>query len=316
MPIKLKKVSKYINSLIKTKKGYEFPDYNLTGENSFWFALLCGVRGAGKTNAMLQILKIEKNNLMKGENIVYWISPTHDAKVAEFAETYPDNIKFYDELNLKNFQSIVDTIRENVQKWKQTKFIFDLFEKYLLGGDGAPPKTPQRNGVEGGACSPLDEDELSILIDSGMLDEDVDVKDLIDTFVFQHPPCATIVIDDSMGSPLISSANSKQGKEFTRWAIRHRHDFTNLFILSQHYRGISKALRSNTNTVMLFPSKDRGTARSIFDEFSNVFGGKMENYDECLDMLDRAPVGSFLFIYYDKKKYLRLGFGTQICLAD
>ena len=60
MPLKLKKVSKYINKLIKTKKSFEFPKYNLTGQSSFYFALLCGVRGAGKTNAMLQILNIEK----------------------------------------------------------------------------------------------------------------------------------------------------------------------------------------------------------------------------------------------------------------
>ncbi len=149
-----------------------------------------------------------------------------------------------------------------------------------------------------------------------MLDDDTDVKELIKNFNFHHPARATLVIDDSMGSPLISSSNSKQGKEFTRWAIRHRHDFTNLFILSQYYRGVSKNLRNNTNMVMLFPSKDRGTASSIFDEFSNVFGGKKENYEEALDLLDKESVGSFLFIFYDKKKFLRLGFDKQIDFTD
>ena len=42
MTLKLKKVSKYVNSLIKSKKGYDFPEWNLTKENSFWFSLLCG----------------------------------------------------------------------------------------------------------------------------------------------------------------------------------------------------------------------------------------------------------------------------------
>jgi len=135
---------------------------------------------------------------------------------------------------------------------------------------------------------------------------------MIDEFNFAHPARASLVIDDSMGSPLISSGNSKQGKEFTRWAIRHRHDFTNLFILTQHFKGISKPLRTNANAVLLFPSKDRATSKSIFDEFSAVFGGKMENYLECLDMLDGEKVGSFLFIYYDKDKFLRLGFNQDI----
>ena len=295
MTLKLKKVSKYVNSLIKSKKGYDFPEWNLTKENSFWFSLLCGVRGAGKTNAMLQIMNIEKKGMLTDDNIVYWVSPTHDAKVAEFAEKYPDNMKFYDELNIKVFNEIIDEIRERTEEWKQTKFIFDLFEKYLKDGQ-----------------EKLGEDEVEILMKSGILDDDVDVKKMIDEFNFAHPARASLVIDDSMGSPLISSGNSKQGKEFTRWAIRHRHDFTNLFILTQHFKGISKPLRTNANAVLLFPSKDRATSKSIFDEFSAVFGGKMENYLECLDMLDGEKVGSFLFIYYDKDKFLRLGFNQDI----
>ncbi len=298
MTLKLKKVSKYVNSLIKSKKGYDFPEWNLTKENSFWFALLCGVRGAGKTNAMLQILNIEKKGMLTDDNIVYWVSPTHDAKVAEFADKYPDNMKFYDELNIKVFNEIIDEIRERTEEWKQTKFIFDLFERYLKEGDNK-----------------LAEDEIEILMKSGILDDDVDVKTMIDEFNFHHPPRASLVLDDSMGSPLISSSNSKQGKEFTRWAIRHRHDFTNLFILTQHFRGISKPLRTNANAVLLFPSKDRATSKSIFDEFSSVFGGKMENYMECLDMLDGEKVGSFLFIYYDKDKFLRLGFNQDVTFA-
>ena len=298
MPIHLKKVSKYVNKLIKGKKGYDFPDYKLTGENSFFFGLLCGVRGAGKTNAMLRILEIEKDALMSGDNIVYWISPTHDSKVADFAERFPDNIKFYDELTIKSFNSIIDEIHEKIQEWKETKFIFDLFERFLEDEKD------------------IQEDEMNILIESGILDEDTDVKEMIRAFNFHHPMRHSIVIDDSLGSPLISSSNSKQGKEFTRWAIRHRHDFTNLFILSQHFRGISKPLRTNTNCVLLFPSKDRGTMMSLFDEFSSLFGGKKENFIEALNMLDDEPVGSFLMIWYDRMKWLRLGFDREISFKD
>ena len=116
MPLKLKKVSKYINKLIKTKKSFEFPKYNLTGQSSFYFALLCGVRGAGKTNAMLQILNIEKEHMLQRESIVHWISPTHDSKVAEFAEKHEDNMVFVDELNIKSFNNIIEDIREKIDK--------------------------------------------------------------------------------------------------------------------------------------------------------------------------------------------------------
>ena len=131
MPLKLKKVSKYINKLIKTKKSFEFPKYNLTGQSSFYFGLLCGVRGAGKTNAMLQILNIEKEHLLSRESIVHWVSPTHDSKVAEYAERFPDNMIFYDELNMKTFNQIIQSINDGIEEWNQTKYIFDLFEKYL-----------------------------------------------------------------------------------------------------------------------------------------------------------------------------------------
>ncbi len=298
MPIHLKKVSKYVNKLIKGKKGYDFPDYNLTGENSFFFGLLCGVRGAGKTNSMLRILEIEKDALMKDNNIVYWISPTHDSKVQDFAERFPDNIKFYDELTIKSFNSIIDEIHAAIQEWKETKFIFDLFERYLHDE------------------TKMDEDEMNILIESGILEDNTDVKEMIRTFNFHHPPRSTIVVDDSLGSPLISSGNSKQGREFTKWAIRHRHDFTNLFLIVQHAKACMKVLRSNSNMVLLFPSKDRGTMMSLFDEFSSLFGGKKENFVECLNMLDDEPVGSFMMIWYDRMKWLRLGFDREISFKD
>ena len=163
MPIHLKKVSKFVNKLIKGKKGYDFPDYKLTNENSFFFGLLCGVRGAGKTNAMLRILEIEKDALMTDDNVVHWISPTHDSKVEDFAERFPDNIKFHDELTIKTFNSIIDEIHENIQKWKETRFIFDLFERFLHDE------------------TKMEEDEMHILIESGILEDDTDVKELIRT---------------------------------------------------------------------------------------------------------------------------------------
>lgn len=55
---------------------------------------------------------------------------------------------------------------------------------------------------------------------------------------------------------------------------------------------------------------------SIFDEFSALFGGKKENFIEALDMLDNEPVGSFLMIWYDRMKWLRLGFDREITFKD
>jgi len=299
MVLHLKKVSKYVNKLVKSKKGYDFPNWNLTKNNNFWLNMTVGPRGSGKTNVILSLLEIERDGMLTGDNHVYWISPTHDPKVEEFADKYGDNMTFYDELNIKTFNEVVDTIREKTLEWKQKKYIFDLFERYLKDGDNS-----------------LAIEEMEILLTSGMLDDDIDHKEMIDEFNHRHPPRSVICIDDSLGSPLISSSQSKQGKEFIRWIIRHRHDYTSVFILSQSYRSISLPIRANCNSLILLPSKDRATSKSIFDEFSSVFDGKRENYIEALDLLDKQPIGDFLFIYYDNDKFLRMGFDRKITFED
>lgn len=293
MPIHLKKVSKFVNKKIKTKGGYDFPKYNLTGISSFYFATLSGVRGAGKSVALLNILDIEKEHLLRRESIVYFISPTRDAKIDDFIEKYPDNIKYYDELTMKSFNAVLDDINERIDEWKQTKFIFELFERYLEKEDS------------------INEEELNVLMESGILDPDTDVKEMINVFNFTHPPISSLCIDDSMSSPLISASNSKAGRDFTRFAIRHRHLYCHLFILTQHFKGISKPLRTNTNIVLLWPSKDRAVLKSIFEEFSPLFKGKIANYEEALQLVENQP-HSFLFMFYDERRFLRLNFDREV----
>jgi hypothetical protein len=297
MPFKLKKVSKYINKKINNKKNYFFPKNELTGSPNFYFGLISGVRGAGKSVSLLNILSIEKNNMLKNDSMVYFISPTQDAKIVDFLERYPDNTEYFDELNMKVFNQVIDKINTRITEWKQTKYIFDLLEKYLQD---------EKN---------IDDTELNILVESGILDDGVDIKDIIKNFEHRHPPISCICIDDSLGSPLISSSNSKQGKEFTRFAIRNRHSYCHMFILTQHYRGISKNLRTNSNLILLFPSKDRSILKSIFDEFSSLFGGKIENYYEALDLLDKNPY-SFLYMWYDDYKELRHNFDKRITFDE
>ena len=57
-------------------------------------------------------------------------------------------------------------------------------------------------------------------------------------------------------SPMVSSQFHKQGKEFIKFAIRHRHEYTNLFTLSQHMRAVSKPVRTNINAILIFPFRD------------------------------------------------------------
>jgi len=154
---------------------------------------------------------------------------------------------------------------------------------------------------------------MNVLIESGILEDDADVKKMINEHNFQHPPISTLVIDDQLGSPLISGANSKDGKWFTKFIIKHRHKphFCNVFILTQHFKMISKPIRANANNIIMFASKDTGIADSVFDEFAPLFKGKLENYHEALDLIEKIPHG-FLNMWYDKQKFVRLNFDKQL----
>lgn len=293
--VQLKKVAKYQNKAVKTSHSYEFPSYNMTGEASFYLSIINGTRNAGKTNCVINILNIEKEILLKGDNMVYWVSGTKDSKVENLLEKHPDNIKYYDTFDRKTMEEILDEIAERINKWEEYQFIFDLFEKYLKN----------KNTV--------DEQELNILMESGLLDEDTDVRKLIANHNFQHPPISSLVLDDQLGSALISGANSKDGKWFVRFIIKHRHKphFCNVFILTQHFKMISKPIRSNANNIILFASKDTGIADSIFSEFSPLFKGKLDNYHDALDLVEKTPHG-FLNLWYDKNKFVRLNFDQQL----
>lgn len=291
----LKKVAKYQNKAVRTSGGYDFPSYNMTGEASFYLSIINGTRNAGKTNCMINILNIEKDIMLKGANMVYWISGTKDSKVENLLEKYPDNIKYYDTFDRKTMEGILEEISDRINKWEEHQFVFDLFEKYLKNKNS------------------LDEQEMNILIESGILDDDTDVKKMIAEHNFSHPAISTLVVDDQLGSALISGANSKDGKWFVRFIIKHRHKphFCNIFILTQHFKMISKPIRANANNIILFASKDTGIADTIFNEFAPLFKGKIDNYHEALALVEKTPHG-FLNLWYDKNKFVRLNFDQQI----
>lgn len=293
--VQLKTVAKYKNKPVKQKSGYTFPTYNMTNEASFYLSIINGSRNAGKTNCVINILNIEKDIMLKGTNIVYWISSTKDAKVENLLEKHPDNIKYYETFDKKTMEEILNDINERINKWEETDFILELFQKYLKSKEG------------------LNEEEMDILIDSGILEDDYDIKELIKNHNFQHPPISTLVIDDNLGSPLISGANSKDGKWFVKFIVKHRHKpfFCNVFILVQHYKMTSKAIRANTNSIILFASKDTGISDSIFNEFGPLFKGSIDNYHQALELLEITP-HSFLNLWYDKKKFVRLNFDKEI----
>lgn len=293
--VNLKTVCKYKNKCVPTNKSYNFPTYKMSGEASFYLSIITGSRNSGKTNTVINILNIEKDVMLAKDNIVYWISGTKDTKVEHLIEKYPDNVKYIDTFDKKTMEGILDEIDERIQRWKEYHYIFELFEKYLHKEDS------------------VGEQEYNILLESGILDEETDVSALIKQHNFQHPPISTIVVDDNLGSPLISGANSRDGKWMIKFIIKHRHEphLCNVFILTQHYKMVSKPIRANTNNIIMFASKDASISDNIFAEFSPLFKGSIQNYHDALELVEGTPHG-FLNLWYDKNRWVRLNFDKEI----
>jgi hypothetical protein len=287
--MKLTKINNIMCKLPNSKGGYEFPKYKITGSNDFLFVLLFGIKNSGKTVAGLNYL-IHEQHLMENQNKVYFFSPTLDQKLINFQKDHPDNFIIIDEFNVKTFQEVIKSIKQAVEKWKQDKMLLELFELYL--------KDKKK----------LDLECLQILEDSNYL-QDFDFE----TFNYNYPPIHTVMIDDSLGSPMISS-RGKEAQIFNNFAIRHRHFFSNLFIMSQYPKGINKVIRSNSNNILIWQMKDRTIYEAIFPEFSSLFKGNVDKFIEVMDKIEQMNNHSFLFIYYDKEQFIRLNFDQHITL--
>jgi hypothetical protein len=287
--MKITKISNVFNHEIKTSGGYPFPVYKTTMENSFIFGLILGVKNSGKTNLMLSILDHEPHLLQRG-NKIWFISPTVDGKVEKFKDAFPDNFIIVDGLDIETWRQTLNNITSDVNNSIDMLKKIKLLEKYLKKG----------------GKSKLEQFELQLLEDVNYLN-DIDFSKVN----LDYPNINTIIIDDSLGSPLISGI-SKQAKEFQRYAIRHRHLFTNLFILSQYPKGISKTLRANANLICMFPMRDQSIYQAIFPEISGLFNGKIQNLIEAMKEVENRNDHSFLTIYYDKIQYVHINFNEHI----
>jgi predicted DNA-binding protein YlxM (UPF0122 family) len=286
--MKLVKLNNIKCNLPNSKGGYSFPKYKITGSSDFLFTLLFGIKNSGKTVAGLNYL-IHEKHLMENQNKVYFFSPTLDQKLINFQKDHPDNFIIIDEFNVKTFQAVVKAIKETVETWKQNKMLLEIFDMYIHK-------------------KKLDPDMIDLLQEHNFL-QDFDFEN----FNYNYPPIHTVMIDDSLGSPMISS-RGKEAQIFNNFAIRHRHFFCNLFIMSQYPKGINKVIRSISNNILIWQMKDRTIYEAIFPEFSSLFKGNVDKFIEIMQKIEDMNNHSFLFIYYDKEQFIRLNFDNQIIL--
>jgi hypothetical protein len=287
--MKLVKINAIKCNLPNSKGGYTFPKYNITGSNDFLFGLLLGVKNSGKTVCVLNYL-IHEPHLLQGQNKVYFFSPTFDAKLVNFKDKYPDNFIWVEDFNIKTFTDVIATIKEEIKKWKENRILLDVFELYM--------KDKKK----------LDLEMIELLEENNYL-QDFDFEN----FSYDHPPIHTIIIDDNLGNSLISS-RGKEAAVFTKWAIAHRHTYTNLFILSQYPKLINKVIRTNANIINIWPLRDESIYHSIFEEFASLFKGDIKKFLEVMKMIEDRHDHSFVTIYYDSSSWVRVNFNELVII--
>ena len=288
--MKLTKVNKFKNRAMPSPNGYTYPTYKTTGDNSFIFGLIGGVRNAGKSNTTLLLLENEKDIMLSGNAKTYFISPTIDDKVRTFADKYPEHFEIVEELTRPNLQKVLDDIKERVDEWEEMNGLIEILERFLKG-------------------EAVTDIEMEMLEMNGYLEgHDIEGHDS------SHPPISTIIIDDSASSPLLSQPQSKEGKWFIKFAIKHRHYpyHTNLIILSQHLKLISKILRVQCNLVVIFPFRDCNIYHNVFQEYSTLFSNKINNFLDLMKLIEDRENHSHATIYYDKKRFVRINWNEDV----
>lgn len=269
----------------KYKPEYNFVTKKLTNSNSFLLSYILGIRSAGKSTLMSNILSIDENIYFAPGNKVILISPTLNMDFKVWMQKYPDKFQYIDELDINIWRNVVTDIYLKIDKWKREHTLMLLLNKYYKG--------EKLN------------DREKILLESNEYFIDYEFTEVSAT-----PPQTTIIIDDFATNKLLQSG-SKESKEFFSWILKHRHAYTNVFVLTQTPK-FHKNYRSNANLICIFPMRNRTVMEEIFKEYSGLFGGEINNYWNVIDEIEKRANRSFIYMYYDEFQELRINLNEKV----
>lgn len=223
----------------------------------FLNALLVASRGGSKTHTCVRLIKeYESSPLIDNDNIihplrVFLISPTVSAnKIFKNLKSLNEE-DIYEEYTDEIFQGIINDIDHTEEEIK----LFKLYkEAYNL-----VKKTPSSKILK-------------------LIKNKPEIIDILETFQYQDPddidikykerPVNFIVLDDLMSS---SAFSRKAESLLTYFLIRNRHKFISFFILVQHIKALSPAIRNNCNWFFIGKfCSHKYITDTLYEEVSNV----------------------------------------------
>jgi hypothetical protein len=242
-----------------------------------YLGMICGSRGSGKTNAMINmLLKYDETETF---DYVYLFSPTYfnDPKYHLLDDMKADLIVEAD-FDKNRFAEIRDAIDARIEDWKKHEEYKKVFAKFRR---------------HRGSVDSFDPYDLMMLYEHDFMPPDQDRYK-------NGAPTTLFVFDDLNYNKDLYSNTSRDENDFKRFAILHRHKLSSILFLCQTYKnGVPKQLRNNLSLMLLFKNKSEQMRKEIAEELSSH-----ATPDEFCALWEHATAEdhAFLMIDYDGSK--------------
>jgi hypothetical protein len=207
-----------------------------------------GKRGGGKSVAIANFIKECKN--YNYYDRVWLITPTYYSNKAiwDIADIQEEDVYEPTVSVIKDLIKLVEAERE---EWDHFLHLKEMYKKY-------------KKDIATKPINRIDEDTLLMYQDYDFFEKPPEWK-----YTSEVPPRLGVIIDDSLGTPLLS----KPSAGLINLCIKHRHVGKGLgisiFMLVQSYcaqGGLNRAIRENCTMLLLFKLNQDAQIRKLYEE--------------------------------------------------
>ena len=247
--LKIKKINKLQTEL--PKKSAFTIETDIDFPKLHTLAIASGKRGGGKSVAIANLIKKAKQ---KGYyDRVLLISPTYGSN-KEIWNIANINVEDVYEPTKDVLKTIIALVEAERAEWDDFLYKKKLYEKFNKEMTNKP-------------FNKIDQNAMLSYYENGFLKPDNKKPEW--KYKNEVPPRIALIIDDCLGTPLLSCPNSG----LTNLCIKHRHiaDGTGLsiFMCVQSFSchgGLDRAIRENCTMLMLFKITDQNQIKKIREE--------------------------------------------------
>jgi hypothetical protein len=240
---------------------------------------ICANRGAGKTNAWINMLRKYDNETQTFDRVYLITASVHNDPKYQLLQKHTFfKLQLFDEFDDGVFHEIVDDIETNIEDYKQYLEDKKLYAKFIK-------------------CQNINKftpDEIFRL-------EKLEFEPPETEFVHGFPQ-HLVIFDDMMSNPFVYP-NNIRGNLLTRFTILHRHKNCGLWHSVQSWKNVlHRSVRNNLTGLILFKNKSKEIQKEIAMEMANYI-----NPETFVELWDIACDKDFDFFKVDlnpiDKKY-------------